>query len=120
MTMGNVDSKSQQLGFKIIVLHEVDNLSKEAQAALRRTMEKCMKTCRIIMTCETLTKIIPPIRSRCISIRIASPKETEIKDILQKINKQEGINLNETVLQKIIKSSNRNLRYAINMLQFST
>lgn len=118
-SMGGVDNKTQQFGFKIIVLHEIDNLTKDAQSALRRTMEKYMKTCRLIMSCNYLTKIIAPIRSRCLSIRIPSPKVNEVEKILIRINGQEGLNMKKETIENIANNSNRNVRYAINSLQFS-
>lgn len=60
-----LDSK-QQKSFKVIVIHEIDNLSKNAQAALRRTMETYMPFCRVIANAESLSKVIQPVRSRCL------------------------------------------------------
>jgi replication factor C subunit 3/5 len=117
-SVGQIDTKNQR-NFKIIVLQEVDNLTKEAQAGLRRTMEKYMKSCRLIMSCNSLTKIIPPIRSRCLSIRVPSPSEVDIKAILTNIAAKEGINVNSSQIEMIIKTCDRNVRRAINCLQLS-
>ena len=62
----------------VVLLNEVDNLSRNAQAGLRRTMEKFTGSCRLILCCENSGRIIPPIRSRCLCIRIAAPKPLDV------------------------------------------
>ena len=106
--------------FKVIVLHDIDLLSKDAQAGLRRTMEKYMKSCRLIMSCSALTKVINPIRSRCLCIRVAAPTVEEIKNSLVKIQLMENIEISEKVIFSIAENSERNLRKAINNFQLST
>lgn len=64
--------------FKTVVLTDVDQLSRQAQAALRRTMEKYASTCRLIICCNSQSKVIEPVRSRCLGIRVASPTEDEV------------------------------------------
>lgn len=59
--------------FKVVVINKLDNLSYYAQASLRRTMEKYIERCRIVLICESLAKIISPIRSRCLLIRVPAP-----------------------------------------------
>eukprot|EP01126_Amoeba_proteus_P012901 TRINITY_DN1536_c0_g1_i5.p1 TRINITY_DN1536_c0_g1~~TRINITY_DN1536_c0_g1_i5.p1 ORF type:complete len:261 (-),score=40.35 TRINITY_DN1536_c0_g1_i5:152-934(-) len=103
--------------FKVVVLNSVDELSQGAQAALRRTMEKYMATCRLILSCSSLSKIIGAIRSRCLCIRIGAPSIPEIQRILQDISEKEYINLPPKFSAMIAKMSNRNLRRAIMTLQ---
>jgi len=60
------------------VLNEVDRLSKDAQHALRRTMEKYVAVCRLVLCCNSTCKVIEPIRSRCLPIRVAAPTNAEV------------------------------------------
>lgn len=72
-----------QREFKVIVLSEVDSLTKDAQHALRRTMEKYSATCRIILCVNSTSRVIPAIRSRCLGIRVAAPTIENIANILE-------------------------------------
>lgn len=108
---------SGQREFKVILLTEVDKLTRDAQHALRRTMEKYVQTCRIILCAGSISQVIPAIRSRCLGIRIPAPTNKEIVSILQNICKKEGLNLPEELAQRIAEKSNRNLRRAILMCE---
>lgn len=83
-------AQTQQIGmtgnqrdFKVVLLTEVDNLTKDAQHALRRTMEKYSANCRLILCATSLSPVIPAIQSRCLPIRVAAPSVSEIASILQ-------------------------------------
>uniref|UniRef100_A0A1A9Z1Z1 Replication factor C subunit 3 n=1 Tax=Glossina pallidipes TaxID=7398 RepID=A0A1A9Z1Z1_GLOPL len=106
-----------QREFKIIVLSEVDELTKDAQHALRRTMEKYVATCRIILSVNSTSRIIPAIRSRCLGIRVGAPRPDEMATILQNISKKEGVVLPSDLAKRIVQKSERNLRLAILMLE---
>jgi len=111
-----LDRKTQK-SFKVVVIHELDNLTKEAQAALRRTMETYMPHCRIIANAESLSRVIMPLRSRCLQIRVPAPTEQEISTVLGNICAHQKIDMPAKLSQDITLASNRNLRKAIMMLQ---
>lgn len=71
-------TKKKKADYKVVVLVEVDKLTRQAQAALRRTMEKYSASCRLILCCNNPSKVIDPVRSRCLGIRVAAPSVDEV------------------------------------------
>jgi len=87
-----------KLNYKIIFLDESDELTRDAQAALRRTIESTSDTCRFIFSCNYPNKIIEPIADRLVEFRFKPLKSLEMKILVDKIIKEENINMsNETV-----------------------
>ncbi|MHA1506530.1 MAG: replication factor C small subunit [Candidatus Asgardarchaeia archaeon] len=103
--------------FKIIVLDEADNLTPDAQQALRRTMEQYVSTCRFCLICNYSSKIIEPIQSRCAVFRFTPLKEEDIKMRLNWIAEKEGLEITEDGMNAIIYVAEGDLRKAINTLQ---
>jgi len=62
----------------VVVINEADLLSRDAQAALRRTMEKYMSNMRIILCANSTSRLIAPIKSRCLLMRVAAPGPGEV------------------------------------------
>jgi replication factor C subunit 3/5 len=71
--------------FKVVVISEADSLSLPAQHALRRTMEKYMQNLRIILCCNSTSKIIPAVQSRCLLFRVAAPTFGEVCQFITKL-----------------------------------
>lgn len=111
-----VDSSAKQR-FKVVVINEADSLTREAQSALRRTMEKYSTNLRLIMVANSTAKIIGPIRSRCLLMRVAAPTQQEIMRVLQFVSQKEKLRLSEDLAGRIAIESQRNLRRAILMLE---
>ena len=103
--------------FKIIFLDEADALTSDAQAALRRTMEKYSSTCRFILSCNYSSKIIDPIQSRCALFRFTRPSEEDMLSYLKRIVEGEKIDIDEDALKQIVLVSEGDVRKAVNMLQ---
>src|SRR3989344_4167121 len=79
-----------EVPFKLIYLDESDALTREAQQALRRTMENYTKTCRFILSCNYSSKIIDPIQSRCAVFRFKPLSKEEITEVISNVCKGEG------------------------------
>jgi replication factor C small subunit len=103
--------------FKIIFLDEADALTPEAQAALRRTMEKYTHTCRFIMSCNYSSKIIEPIQSRCAVFRFRPLRAEDIKLYLQRIADTEGKKITEDGMEALVYVAEGDARKATNSLQ---
>lgn len=85
--VGFAKTKSFDGKIKIVLLDEADSISFEGMKCLRNVMEEFSATCRFILTCNYLHKIIPAIQSRCQIINLMPPIEgavARIKSILQK------------------------------------
>jgi len=104
-------------GFKVVVIDEAGTLTHQAQAALRRTMEKYMKTCRIILLTDSASKIIAPLRSRCLAVRVGAPSTEEVQTVLQKVAAKESLKLDSELGMRIAQKANRDLRRAILILE---
>ena len=113
----NLTSGTTKADFKVVVLSEVDRLSKQAQAALRRTMERYASTCRLVLICNSASKVMDPVRSRCLGIRIGAPTLDDICTVLKTTANKEHIALPDELAITIAQESSRNLRRALLMLE---
>ena len=105
--------------FKVVVINEADGLSRDAQAALRRTMEKYSPNVRLILVANTTSKIISPIRSRCLLVRVPLPSIDDVKSVLTQVAQREtaDVNPSKELLTRIATDSGRNMRRALLMLE---
>lgn len=103
--------------FKIIFLDEADELTPEAQAALRRTMEMYFRNVRFIFSCNYSTGIIPPLQSRAVLIRFRKIDDTDMRKALKDVSVKEGMNLSDDVMEAIAENADGDLRRGINLLQ---
>jgi len=106
-----------EIPFKILILDEADNMTSDAQQALRRTMERFTETCRFILIANYSGKIIEPIQSRCAPFRFTYLSREDQDTYLRRIAVQEKVKLGDKGLEAIFEVSGGDLRRAINTLQ---
>ena len=116
---GFAKTKSFDGKIKIVLLDEADSISFEGMKCLRGVMEECSETCRFILTCNYLNKIIPAVQSRCQVFNLNPPIDKATQRIVS-ILKSENITIPEDqkpLLLKHIKANLPDLRRIINDIQ---
>jgi len=103
--------------FRLVLLDESDEMTRDAQTALRRIMEESSRFTRFILICNYSSSIIEPIQSRCAIFRFQRIGEEEIVGQLRKIAKNEKLKVTGKALESIYEATSGDLRQAINLLQ---
>ena len=106
-----------EVPFKIIILDEADEMTSDAQTALRRIIEDTAKYCRFILIANNISKIIEPIQSRCATFKFTSIPEEDMINHLENIAKKEKVKTDKKGLKAIYDYSEGDLRHAINLMQ---
>ncbi len=102
---------------KIIILDEADEMTSEAQTALRRIIEDSARTTRFIIICNYLSQIIEPIQSRCVVFRFTRLPKEDVINHLGMICEQQKVKYEEKALAQIYESTGGDLRHSINIMQ---
>ncbi|CAG5103928.1 Oidioi.mRNA.OKI2018_I69.chr1.g1005.t1.cds [Oikopleura dioica] len=106
-------------GFKVIILDECDAMTRDAQAALRRVMEKYTKNVRFCLICNYLGKLIPAIQSRCTRFRFAPLSKDQMMPRINHVVEEEGINIDQSGMELLLKLAEGDMRRSLNILQAS-
>jgi len=101
----------------LIILDEADEMTSEAQTALRRIIEDSSKTTRFIIICNYLSRIIDPLQSRCVVFRFKRITAEEVEEYLKLLCKKEGVKYEEKAITSILESTQGDMRHSINVLQ---
>lgn len=103
--------------YKIIILDEADSMTKDAQSALRRTMEQYTRVTRFCIICNYVSRIIDPITSRCAKFRYKSLSVDAMTGRLKQICEAEKVNYKPEVLPTLVTVAEGDMRKVINLLQ---
>ena len=106
-----------KIPFKIIILDEADEMTSDAQTALRRIIEDTARYCRFILIANNISKIIEPLQSRCAIFKFTRISEDDVISYLEEICKKEKVKFDQKGLKTIYSYSEGDMRHAINILQ---
>ncbi|KAJ4909161.1 Replication factor C subunit 5 [Raphanus sativus] len=102
---------------KLVLLDEADAMTKDAQFALRRVIEKYTKSTRFALIGNHVNKIIPALQSRCTRFRFAPLDPVHVSQRLKHVIEAEGLDVSESGLAALVRLSNGDMRKAMNILQ---
>ncbi|CAB4036625.1 replication factor C subunit 5 isoform X1 [Paramuricea clavata] len=104
-------------GFKMVILDEADEMTGDAQNALRRVMEKFTENTRFCLICNYLSKIIPALQSRCTRFRFGPLDSEQMSSRLDYVIENERITIDADGKKSLIRLSGGDMRKALNILQ---
>ena len=106
-----------EVPFKIVILDEADEMTSDAQTALRRIIEDASRTCRFIMIANNISKIIEPIQSRFATFKFMAVSKEDVVARLAQIAKKEGVDAKKGGLEAVYGHAGGDMRHAINIMQ---
>src|SRR5208337_3908944 len=112
-----IQTTASGVQFGLVILDESDEMTKDAQTALRRIMETASRTCRFILICNYQSGIIEPIQSRCSIFRFRQLEAPEAIEYLKRICTAEKVDVDLETITRIYDLSDGDLRKAVNYLQ---
>lgn len=104
-------------GYKLIILDEADQMTRVAQFALRRVIEKYAANARFCILANYINKIIPALQSRCTRFRFGPLDKTQIRGKLELISKKENVKIDDAGMDAVIKLAEGDMRKCLNVLQ---
>jgi replication factor C small subunit len=105
--------------FKLVILDEADNMTSDAQQALRRIMEIYAQNTRFILLANYVSGIIEPIQSRVVMFRFNPLPRDAVIARLRYIAENEGVKITDDALEAIYEFTQGDMRRAINALQIA-
>jgi len=102
--------------YKIIILDEADSMTRDAQSALRRTMEKWSNVTRFCLICNYVSRILAPVASRCAKFRFQRLPSEHIARKLRQIAANEKVDVDDETITALEEVSGGDMRKAITFL----
>ncbi|KAJ1835923.1 Subunit of heteropentameric Replication factor C (RF-C) [Coemansia sp. RSA 2711] len=103
--------------YKIVVLDEADSMTTDAQAALRRIIEKYSRITRFCLVCNYVSRIIEPLASRCAKFRFKSLPAAQAAARVGEVARRENVRLGPGAVDALVGCAEGDLRRAIMALQ---
>jgi DNA polymerase III delta prime subunit len=104
-------------GMKIVILDEVDYMTKNAQQALRYLLQNYSNNVRFCLICNYISRIDEGLQNEFLRLRFNQLPEPEIFKFLTHISKSENLKLNDKSIYLIQQLYKSDIRSMINFMQ---
>ena len=104
-------------GMKLVILDEADNMTRDAQFALRRIIEKYAANTRFCLICNYVSKIIPALQSRCTRFRFSPLAPESVVHRVREICAAERIDASDDAVHALLTLGRGDMRKVLNLLE---
>lgn len=113
-----IPNEINSYNYKLVIIDSIDKLSRQAQNALRRTMEEFMGNCKFVFICYNIHRIIDPLKSRCSLISLPNPTEDNIFETLFHISVMEDKKVSIARLNDLSRNAGNDIKQGIWLLEY--
>jgi replication factor C subunit 3/5 len=108
-----------EIGFKFVILDEVDYMTKTAQQALKTLLQTCTNNVRFCLICNYISKIDESLQNEFISIRFNQLPKAEIDTFIKQISVSENLHMNVSEIDAVQSMFKSDIRSMINFIQLN-
>jgi len=108
-----------EVGFKFVILDEVDYMTKNAQQALKTLLNTCTTNVRFCLICNYISKIDESLQNEFICIRFNQLPKIDIYHFIKKIIDSEQLNIEDESIDAIQNMYQSDIRSMINFIQLN-
>ena len=108
-----------EIGFKFVILDEVDYMTKNAQQALKYLLQTCPNNVRFCLICNYISKIEESLQNEFISIRFNQLPKKDIHQFIKNISEKENLQMSDDTINKIHEIYKSDIRSIINFIQLN-
>jgi len=108
-----------EVGYKFVVLDEVDYMTKNAQQALKYLLQICGNNVKFFLICNYISKIESSLQHEFICVRFNQLPKTKIREFIREICKKESLNVSDQHIDTIQTLHKSDIRSMINFIQLN-
>ena len=117
-TFARFSDRREGVPFRLVILDECDEMTNDAQTALRRIMEETSAYTRFILVCNYSSGIIEPLQSRCVIFRFQRYDEEAVVSYIREIASKEKVKVvGAKTLDAVFEATQGDMRQAISLVQ---